>query len=346
MPRRPSRSHGHRPRTATVATHEPPDAAQPPRIIGGELKGKRLAFTPDGQTRPMKDRVREVLFDLVGPRVKGALAVDLFAGTGALGFEAVSRGAAAAVLTERHFPTADQLKKTARDLGIAAQVDVRPGDVLFWAKRMPPLDTSRPWVVFVSPPWAMFQERTADLMALIEAVLAAAPAGSLIAVEADNTFDAAALPDAAAWTCRPLPPAMLYLRPTGVSAMDVVNRRDTVPFTTADGSTIRELLAHRNSSIRKQSLAEARLAPGAATTPHHHAATEEIYYILEGTAEMTLENDTRPVEAGDAIAIPPGARHTIRNTGTSELVFLCTCAPGYEHTDTFLEPTGAAHETT
>jgi mannose-6-phosphate isomerase-like protein (cupin superfamily) len=120
--------------------------------------------------------------------------------------------------------------------------------------------------------------------------------------------------------------------------MDVVNRRDAVPFTTADGSTIRELLAHRNSAIRQQSLAEARLAAGAATTPHHHAATEEIYYILSGTAMMTIEAESQPVEAGDAIAIPPGQRHTIRNTGTDELVFLCTCAPGYEHSDTFLEP--------
>ena len=119
--------------------------------------------------------------------------------------------------------------------------------------------------------------------------------------------------------------------------MDVVNRDAAPPFTTVDGSTIRELLAHRNSSIRKQSLAEARLAAGAATTPHHHAVTEEIYYILSGSADMTLGAETRPVGPGDAIAIPPGVRHTIRNTGSGELVFLCTCAPGYEHADTFLE---------
>jgi mannose-6-phosphate isomerase-like protein (cupin superfamily) len=120
--------------------------------------------------------------------------------------------------------------------------------------------------------------------------------------------------------------------------MDVVNHRDTVPFTTVDGSTIRELMAHRNSAIRQQSLAEARLAPGASTTPHHHKVTEEIYYILTGTASMTLGDETRPVGPGDAIAIPPGLRHTITNTGLQELVFLCTCAPGYEHADTFLEP--------
>ena len=119
--------------------------------------------------------------------------------------------------------------------------------------------------------------------------------------------------------------------------MDVVNQRDAKPFTTVDGSTIRELLAHRNSSIRQQSLAEARLPRGGATTPHHHAVTEEIYYILVGQADMTLGTETRAVGPGDAIAIPPGARHTIRNPGDGELVFLCTCAPGYEHSDTFLE---------
>lgn len=122
--------------------------------------------------------------------------------------------------------------------------------------------------------------------------------------------------------------------------MDIVNRGDTTPFTTVDGSTIRELLAHRNSAIRAQSLAEARLGAGCATTPHHHAITEEIYYILEGAAEMTLGDETRPVGPGDAIAIPPGIRHTIRNTSAAELVFLCTCAPGYEHSDTFLDEIG------
>ncbi|MBM4012761.1 MAG: cupin domain-containing protein [Planctomycetes bacterium] len=123
--------------------------------------------------------------------------------------------------------------------------------------------------------------------------------------------------------------------------MDVVNQREAVPFTTVDGSTIRELMAHRNSAIRNQSLAEARLAPGCATIPHHHAVTEEIYYILSGAAEMTLGRESRHVSPGDAIAIPPGIRHTIRNTGPDELVFLCTCAPGYEHGDTFLEDAGA-----
>ena len=121
--------------------------------------------------------------------------------------------------------------------------------------------------------------------------------------------------------------------------MDIVNLDQVPAFETKDGSEIRELLAHRNSAIRNQSLAEARLAVGQATTEHYHVKTEEIYYILSGTAEMTLGTEMRPVGPGDAIAIPPGLRHTIRNTSPGELVFLCTCAPGYEHSDTFLEET-------
>src|SRR5262245_14129476 len=118
--------------------------------------------------------------------------------------------------------------------------------------------------------------------------------------------------------------------------MDVQNIDRTVAFTTKDGSEIRELLAHRNSCIQKQSLAEARLPPGASTTPHHHNVTEEIYYILDGRGRMKIGAEVRDVGPGDAIAIPPSALHTITNTGSDALRFLCCCAPGYEHEDTVL----------
>jgi mannose-6-phosphate isomerase-like protein (cupin superfamily) len=120
-------------------------------------------------------------------------------------------------------------------------------------------------------------------------------------------------------------------------AMDVRNINDVPSFTTKDGSEIRELLAHRNSSIRKQSLAEARLTPGSSTTPHRHLRTEEIYYVLEGTAIMQVGDERRCVGPGDAIAIPPGQWHQITNTGSDVLKFLCCCAPAYEHDDTLLD---------
>ena len=122
--------------------------------------------------------------------------------------------------------------------------------------------------------------------------------------------------------------------------MDVRNIDESPAFITRDGSEIRELLAHRNSSIRNQSLAEARLAPGQSTTPHYHPRTEEIYYILSGMGEMRIGDEVRMVGAGDAIAIPPGQVHQLINRGNEMLKLLCCCAPGYEHEDTVLVEIG------
>ena len=121
--------------------------------------------------------------------------------------------------------------------------------------------------------------------------------------------------------------------------MDVKNLNEVPPFTTKDGSEIRELLAHRNSGIRHQSLAEARLPVGGATQEHFHPKAEEIYYFTHGTGRMRIEGETRDVRAGDAIAIPPGQRHKLWNTGAETLRLLCCCAPAYEHDDTVITET-------
>lgn len=159
----------------------------------------------------MKDRVREGLFDLLAERVRGSLALDLFAGTGALGFEALSRGADRAVFAERHFPTADAIRRAADALGVAERCEVRPGDVLNWSRRMPDLPRAGRWITFISPPWRLFAERPAEMAALVAALLEAAPAGSVLAVESDTTFDPAGLPAVGCWEHRPMAPAVLHL---------------------------------------------------------------------------------------------------------------------------------------
>lgn len=118
--------------------------------------------------------------------------------------------------------------------------------------------------------------------------------------------------------------------------MDVKYLDEVQPFTTKDGSEIRELLAHRNSAIRNQSLAEARLPAGASTQEHFHPKAEEIYYITHGSGCIRIEGEMRDVKAGDAIAIPPGTRHKLWNTGQETLRLLCCCSPGYEHEDTII----------
>lgn len=118
--------------------------------------------------------------------------------------------------------------------------------------------------------------------------------------------------------------------------MNVMNRSQVAEYVTKDTSLIRELLNPASSSLRSQSLAEATLAPGGMTMAHLHPQTEEVYYILSGAGVMAVEEERRPVEAGDAIAIPPGSRHQIRNAGKTPLVLLCCCVPAYRHEDTEL----------
>ncbi len=116
--------------------------------------------------------------------------------------------------------------------------------------------------------------------------------------------------------------------------MEIKNLEQVPSFITMDGSEIRELLAHRNSSITNQSLAEARLPVGGTTLEHYHRQTEEIYYITHGTGRIRIDTETREVIPGDAIAIRPGQKHKLWNTGTEPLRQLCCCAPAYEHSDT------------
>ena len=118
--------------------------------------------------------------------------------------------------------------------------------------------------------------------------------------------------------------------------MDIKNLAEVSAFITKDGSEIRELLAHRNSAIRNQSLAEARVPVGGSTLEHYHGRAEEIYFITAGKGRMRIDCETAEVKAGDAIAIPPGKKHKLWNTGSEVLRLLCCCAPGYEHSDTFI----------
>lgn len=119
--------------------------------------------------------------------------------------------------------------------------------------------------------------------------------------------------------------------------MEIRQRDEAVPFTTADGSTIRSLLDLSVAPVRNQSLAEATIDAGEATTRHHHREAEEIYYLLEGHGTMELDGAERRVGPGDAILIPPGAWHQIRADASGAIRMLCACSPPYRHDDTFFE---------
>jgi 16S rRNA (guanine(966)-N(2))-methyltransferase RsmD len=189
------------------------------RIIGGHFRGRKLLYSGEIQTRPMKDRVREAIFNLLGPAVKGSWAIDLFAGTGALGLEAISRGAARATFIERHFPTAGVIRDNIATLGVGEQCEVVPSNTLVWIRQPATRESlagvewqKQPWTVFCSPPYAMYVEQSDELMGLLASLLRLAQAASRFVVEADGRFDLARLPEAGAWDVRIYEPAVVGIR--------------------------------------------------------------------------------------------------------------------------------------
>ena len=105
-------------------------------------------------------------------------------------------------------------------------------------------------------------------------------------------------------------------------------------YVTKDGSSIRELMHPAVHGNIRQSLAEARVPPGASTRPHRHRNSEELYFILSGSGRMTLGEAEFAIAPGDTVLIPPGTPHCLRNTGDETLCLLCACAPAYRHEDT------------
>jgi 16S rRNA (guanine966-N2)-methyltransferase len=160
------------------------------RIIGGTWRGRRLRFPPSPEIRPTPDRVRETLFNWLGTRVSGARCLDLFAGSGALGLEALSRGAGHVTFVERDAAAVRELRARLAEWG-AKGAQVEQADATrFLGRPGEPFD-----VVFLDPPFA------SDLLAraaeLLERGNWLAP-GALIYVECAARTGLPPLPES--WT--------------------------------------------------------------------------------------------------------------------------------------------------
>jgi mannose-6-phosphate isomerase-like protein (cupin superfamily) len=118
--------------------------------------------------------------------------------------------------------------------------------------------------------------------------------------------------------------------------MHVSKLDDLERFTTLDGSAIREIVGPSWTPARNQSLAEATVPVGGATTAHLHKAAEELYFFTAGHGRLRVGDVERDVSPGDCAVIPPGTVHKLWNTGEEPLVLLCCCAPAYSDEDTVL----------
>ncbi len=121
------------------------------RLTGGSARGRRLASPPPG-VRPTSQRARQALFDVLGARVAGAHVVDLFAGTGALGLEALSRGAAGCAFVERDRRAVARLRHNVERAGFGANARVVARDVFAWLRTA--RESAQPLLVLADPPWA------------------------------------------------------------------------------------------------------------------------------------------------------------------------------------------------
>jgi len=165
------------------------------RIIGGDMRGRPIAYHGADFTRPMKDNIRENLFNILGRAVKGAIAFDLFGGTGALAFESLSRGAVRAVLVEQSRHAIGYIEKTAHNLDCQKRLKIINSDTFRLASHLlgPPEDDT-PWIVFLCPPYVLWEESLADLNRIIHLTLEHAPPGSVLVAETEKSFDVDRLP--------------------------------------------------------------------------------------------------------------------------------------------------------
>jgi 16S rRNA (guanine966-N2)-methyltransferase len=147
------------------------------RIISGEAKGRRLKSPKTAGTRPVIDRVKTALFDILGEEVAGARFLDLFAGTGSVGLEALSRGGEQATFIEISHQVAGVLRENLRITGLAERAEVVRGDAFRFLEQA--ASQGRQYeIVYIAPP--QYQHLAAKALACLDATALLAPGGLAI----------------------------------------------------------------------------------------------------------------------------------------------------------------------
>lgn len=115
--------------------------------------------------------------------------------------------------------------------------------------------------------------------------------------------------------------------------MEIINRNSCKEFVAQDEAVVRELVSPRNSSLKNQSIAEVTIPVGTTVREHYHKKTEEVYYLISGKGEMSLDGETKIVGEGDSIVILPEQKHKMKCIGDEDLVMVVTCSPSYTDED-------------
>jgi 16S rRNA (guanine(966)-N(2))-methyltransferase RsmD len=171
------------------------------RIVAGRLRGRKLQVVVKPGRRPTPQLVREAYFSIMGNAIPGRLFYDLFAGTGVVGMEAISRGAVGARLIENDPRQAADIQKHLERFGIDREALVLKADAYRWAEHWQP-SSSVPVNFFLSPPFIDLQQRLEDFLGLVHTLLAKAPPESVVTLQLERGFPVQRLPDLPAWDIR------------------------------------------------------------------------------------------------------------------------------------------------
>jgi 16S rRNA (guanine966-N2)-methyltransferase len=172
------------------------------RIIAGQRRGHKIdGPRASSDTRPTSDLVRESLFNILGDLVVDRPVFDVFAGTGALGLEALSRGAERTVFVERDRANVGLIFRNIATLRYEDRTQVRHADAYRWAKSFQPVD-QRPVVVLVDPPYREYEVRAGQLNRMIAQLVEVLPPGSAVALEAGVMLDERILGGFETWDVR------------------------------------------------------------------------------------------------------------------------------------------------
>ncbi|HTU22562.1 MAG TPA: RsmD family RNA methyltransferase [Gemmataceae bacterium] len=167
------------------------------RIVAGSLRGRKLTCTVNANLRPTPQRVREALFSILGNAVPDRSFIDIFAGTGVVGLEAISRGASSVTFIERDFRLIADLERHIDEFAVGQQARIARTDVYRWIERWQA--PSEPVTVFLSPPFRDFANRLDALLNVIVQLQERVPAGSVIVLQAESGVPLDELPARLEW---------------------------------------------------------------------------------------------------------------------------------------------------
>jgi 16S rRNA (guanine(966)-N(2))-methyltransferase RsmD len=170
------------------------------RIVAGSLRGRKLTVVVHEGMRPTPQMVREAFFSILGNAIPDRVFYDVFAGTGVVGLEAVSRGASSARLIEKDARQVTDIQKYVDQFGVSDKVQVLKADAYRWAERW--LAPKAPVNIFLSPPFPDLNEKPDEFLALVRLLVEKAPDESVVTIQVEADFPFAQLPNPTRWDVR------------------------------------------------------------------------------------------------------------------------------------------------